>query len=373
MGSDPRGNDGFVNPPVIHASTVLFDTYEIMQAGTAPYKYGRRGTPTTEALENSITELEGAEGTVLAPSGLAAISLALLSVLNAGDHLLVTDSAYQPTRYFADTVLSRMGIEATYYDPLIGAGIASLFRDNTRAVFTETPGSLTFEMQDLPAIARAAKKRGIRVITDNTWATALNFRPLEHGADISLQAGTKYIVGHSDVMIGAISANAEIWPDVKATHGAMGQHVGPDDVYLALRGLRTMDVRLKRHEENALIVAKWLRDHPLVADIRHPALESDPGHAIWKRDFTGSSGLFSFELKPVPPQAVAAFFNRLTLFGMGYSWGGYESLAIPAKYDNNRTATAPKIDGPLIRLHIGLENPQDLIADLSQAFEAFSG
>ncbi len=372
-GRNPRENHGFVNPPVIHASTVLFESVEVMKSGTAPYKYGRRGTPTSEALETALNELEGAAGSILAPSGLAAISIALLSCLSSGDHLLMIDSVYGPTRHLCDTVLKRMGIETTYYDPLIGSDIASIIKDNTRAVFAEAPGSLTFEMPDVPAIVAVAKQRGITVLMDNTWATALFFRPLAHGVDLSIQAGTKYIVGHSDVMIGTVSANADAWPALHSAYGALGMHVGPDDVYLALRGLRTMGVRLERHQANALAVAEWLRRQPQVATVRHPALAADPGNAIWQRDFTGSSGLFAFELKPASETAVAAFLDRLELFGLGYSWGGFESLAIWAKPESSRTATTFEAAGPLIRLHIGLENPDDLIADLSAGFAALDG
>lgn len=369
-GRNPRENHGFVNPPVIHASTVLFESVEVMTAGTARYKYGRRGTPTSEALETAIDDLEGAAGTILAPSGLGAISVALLSCLSSGDHLLMIDTVYGPTRHLCDTVLRRAGVETTYYDPHIGAGIAALMNDNTRAVFVEAPGSLTFEMPDIPAIVSAAKRRGATVLMDNTWATALFYRPLENGVDLSIQAGTKYIVGHSDVMIGTVSASAEAWPELHATHGALGMHVGPDDVYLALRGLRTMGVRLERHQANALAVAAWLRAQPQVAGVRHPALTEDPGHAVWKRDFSGASGLFAFDLKPVSDAAVAAFLNRLELFGLGYSWGGFESLAIWAKPASMRTATTYEAAGPLIRLHIGLEEPDDLIADLTAGFAA---
>ena len=367
-GRDSRNNHGFVNPPVIHASTVLFDSVETMQSGKARYKYGRRGTPTTEALESALNDLDGAEGSVLAPSGLAAIGVALQSCLSSGDHLLMVDTAYQPTRHLCDTVLQRMGIETEYYDPLIGSGIASLFRANTRAVFVESPGSLTFEMQDIPAIAEVAHAHDTIVLMDNTWATPLLFRPLDHGVDMSIQAGTKYIVGHSDVMIGTVSANARTYPALRATHGALGLHVGPDDVYLALRGLRTMGVRLERHEKNAIAVAEWLLSRPEVAAVRFPALPDDPGHAIWARDFNGASGLFSFELKPVSDTAVTAFLNALELFGLGYSWGGFESLAIWAKLETSRSATSFDSQNPLIRLHIGLEDPEDLIADLDAGF-----
>ncbi|MBB4301480.1 cystathionine beta-lyase [Rhodobium orientis] len=366
-------NRYFVNPPVIHASTVLYDSVEAMQVRTQPYTYGRQGTPTSEALETALNDLEGAAGTCLAPSGLAAISVALLSMLGAGDHLLMIDTVYAPTRNVCETVLKRMGVETTYFDPAIGSGIADLIRDNTRLIFLEAPGSLTFEMVDIPAFVDVAKARGIRTAIDNTWATPLFYRPLENGIDLSIQAGTKYIVGHSDVMLGTVSANEATFPDLKATHRALGQHVGPDDVYLALRGLRTMAVRLERHMESALKVARWLQGRPEVVTVRHPGLETDPGHAIWKRDFSGACGLFAFELQPsVPATAVAAFLDTLELFGLGYSWGGFESLAILAKPGPNRTATRYDDTNPLIRVHIGLEDPQDLIEDLETGFAAMA-
>lgn len=366
-------NHGFVNPPVIHASTVLFPDTATMLSGKQKYAYGRRGTPTTEALEEAIAELEGAAGACLATSGLNAISLALLSCLSAGDHLLVVDSAYGPTRHFCDTVLSRMNIEVEYYDPALRGEIAGLFRANTKAILTEAPGSLTFEMQDIPQIAEIAHERGALVLMDNTWATPLYFRAIEHGVDLSIQAGTKYIVGHSDVMIGTVAASERAFKALKATHGAMGLHVGPDDVYLALRGLRTMGVRLRQHMESGLAIARWLETHPMVARVRHPALESDPGHAIWKRDFTGACGLFAFDFKDgVTVEQSHAFIDALQLFGIGYSWGGYESLAIPVRLAGIRTATALPDGGPGVRLHIGLENADDLRRDLERGFAAIA-
>ena len=372
-GYDPMSMHGFVNPPVIHASTVLFpDTEHLTQREKSRYVYGRRGTPTTEALEQAISELEGAAGTILAPSGMGAIALALMSCLNAGDHLLVTDSAYHPTRYFCDTVLIRLGIEITYYDPLIGPGIEELFQDNTAAIFTESPGSLTFEMQDIDQIAEIAHRHGAMVLMDNTWATPLFFKPFEHGVDISVMAGTKYVVGHSDVMIGTAAANARAWPALLDIHGALGQCAGPDDIYLALRGLRTMGVRLRQHMASALEVAQWLEARPEVTRVLHPGLESHPGHDLWKRDFAGSSGLFSFELTPGSDAAVAAFLDGLQLFGLGYSWGGYESLATWPRPNTTRTATQWPDDGPLIRLHIGLEDVADLIADLEAGLKRYT-
>ncbi|HYS88959.1 MAG TPA: cystathionine beta-lyase, partial [Bradyrhizobium sp.] len=299
-GRDPFAYHGFVNPPVYHASTVLYPSAEDLIAHRARYQYGRRGTPTSEALEGAIQAIEGpgCAGVALVPSGLSAIATALLAALESGEHLLVTDSAYRPTRTFCDGVLARLGIETTYYDPLIGAGIAGMFRPNTRAVFVEAPGSQSLEMQDVPAIAAAAHERGLTVLMDNTWATPLYFQAFAKGVDLSIQAGTKYIGGHSDVMLGTISANASLWPRLKETVTTMGLCVGPDDMYLALRGLRTLGVRLERHRQSALTVARWLRERPEVRRVLHPALEDDPGHAIWRRDFTGSSGLFSVVLEP---------------------------------------------------------------------------
>ena len=371
-GRDPKDYHGFVNPPVYHASTVLYPTAEDQVAHRARYQYGRRGTPTSDALENALTALEGegCVGTALLPSGLAAISTALLAVAGAGDHILVTDSAYRPTRTFCEGVFKRMGVTTTYYDPLIGAGIAELFKPNTRAVFVEAPGSQSLEMQDIPAIAKAAHDKGAVVLMDNTWATPLYFRAFEHGVDLSIQAGTKYIGGHSDIMFGCVSANAKTLPKLKETVYTMGLCVGPDDIYLALRGLRTLGVRLARHYESGLRVARWLEQRPEVLRVLHPALESDPGYKIWKRDFTGACGLFSIVLKPTAEKAVLAFMNELALFGMGFSWGGFESLVILFDCTEYRSATKWAPGGPTLRFHIGLEDPGDLIADLERGFAA---
>ena len=373
-GRDPQAYYGFVNPPVYHASTVLYPTAADQVAHRARYQYGRRGTPTTEALEAALMELEGpaCAGVVLVPSGLAAVSTALLSLLSAGDHLLVTDSVYRPTRVFCDNVLKRMGIETTFYPPLIASGISSLMKPNTRAVFVEAPGSLSFDMQDIPAIAAVAHAKGALVVMDNTWATPLYFDALNKGVDVSLQAGTKYIGGHSDIMFGTVAANAKAAPNLKATHGQLGLCVGPDDMFLALRGLRTMSVRLDRHQESALKVARWLAARPEVARVMHPALEGDPGHAIWKRDFFGASGLFSVVLKPVSETKVYAFMDSLALFGMGFSWGGFESLVILFDCSEFRTATTWAPGGPTLRFHIGLEDTGDLIADLERGFAAMA-
>jgi cystathionine beta-lyase len=373
-GRDPAANHGFVNPPVHHVSTVLYPTAEDFLARRARYLYGRRGTPTSEALEDALRALEGPDcaGVALLPSGLAAISTALLAVLKAGDHLLMTDSVYQPTRKFCDGMLKRYGVTATYYDPLIGAGIAALIQPNTRAVFVEAPGSLSFEIQDVPAIAAAAHAKGAVVLMDNTWATSLYFRAFEKGVDLSIQAATKYIGGHSDVMLGTVSANKATWERLADTVHALGLCVGPDDVYLGLRGLRTMGVRLAHHHQAGMKVARWLAERPEIACVLHPALESCPGHALWRRDFSGASGLFSIVFKPVAQTAVNAFLNELTLFGIGASWGGFESLAIPFDCAPIRTATKWAPGGPTVRIHIGLEEIDDLIGDLQRGFAAFA-
>ncbi len=369
-GRHPKANHGFVNPPVIHASTVLFPDTATLNSGNQTYSYGRRGTPTTDALAQAVSELEGAAGTKLATSGLNAVALACLSVLSQGDHFLVTDSVYGPTRHFCDTVLRRMGVEVEYYDPA-SPDIAAFFRPATKAVFTEAPGSLTFEMQDIPAICQAARARDIYVLMDNTWATPVYFKPIDHGVDLSIQAGTKYFVGHSDVMIGTVAASERAWQALDDTHGALGLHVGPDDVYLALRGLRTMGVRLRQHMTNALDIASWLESRPEVSRVYYPALESDPGHAIWKRDFSGASGLMAFEFTAGHNDAQSnAFIDALNLFGIGFSWGGFESLAIPVRLKGIRTASQEPNQAPMIRLHIGLEDIEDIRADLQRGFAA---
>jgi cystathionine beta-lyase len=373
-GRDPFAHYGFVNPPVYHASTVLYPSVEDYVAHRGRYQYGRRGTPTSEALAGALASLEGADcaGVALLPSGLAAASVALLSVLDAGDHVLVTDSVYLPTRKFCDGVLKRYGITTSYYDPLIGADIAALIEPNTRAIYVESPGSLSLDMQDVPAIASAAHAKGAVVLMDNTWASPLYFRAFDKGVDMSIQAGTKYIGGHSDVMLGTVSANTATWTRLRATVEAMGLCVGPDDMYLGLRGLRTMGVRLAQHYASGMKVARWLAGRPEVAHVLHPALESHPGHAIWRRDYSGACGLFSIVLKPVPQSAVHAFLNALTLFGIGASWGGFESLAIPFDCTALRTATAWAPGGPAVRFHIGLEDVDDLIGDLERGFAALA-
>lgn len=370
----PGQPGGVVNPPVWRASTILYDDVAHLRAARSNnnqrWYYGRRGTPTHWALADTLSEMEpGAAGTMLFPSGVAAISCALMAILKPGDQLLMVDSAYDPTRAFCDKMLKPLGIETVYYDPMIGAGIAALMTERTRAVFMESPGSLTFEVQDVPAIVAAAKARGVITLIDNTWATPLFFPALGHGLDISILACTKYITGHSDVMLGSLTANAALWPRIEQTTRLFGQICGADDAWLALRGLRTLAVRMRQHQESALAVARWLEQRPEVGTVLHPALPSCPGHAEWARDFAGSSGLFSFTLKS-DDAGRTRFIDALRHFGIGYSWGGYESLALPVDPQLCRSATIWKPDTLVIRLHIGLENPHDLIADLEQAFRS---
>ncbi|ASK88586.1 cystathionine beta-lyase MetC [Sphingorhabdus sp. SMR4y] len=366
-----------VNPPVWRGSTHLYDDVAHLREGLKSnddgrFFYGRRGSPTQWSLAAALTEMEpGAAGTMLYPSGVAAISCSLLAVLKPGDEILLTDSSYDPSRSFADAFLKRMGITARYYDPLIGAEIADLFSPATRAILMESPGSLTFEVQDVPAICEAASAAGIVTLLDNTWATSHFFPALEKGVDIAITAATKYIVGHSDVMMGAVTTHGKYWTRLRRTAQQLGQVVSPDDAYLAARGLRTLDVRLRQHEASALKMAHWLKERPEVGLVLHPALPDCPGHDIWKRDFKGASGLFSFELADGDDQTRAAFIDALELFGIGYSWGGFESLALPVDPKKHRTATQWQQKGPLVRLNIGLEHPDDLIADLAKAFEHY--
>ena len=370
-GRDPSKYHGFVNPPVYHGSTVLAPTVKDLLARNQPYVYGRRGTPTTDALEEAIKAIDASAGVVLCPSGLAAVGTALMSCLSAGDHLLMTDTVYGPSRHFCDTVLARFGVETTYYDPLIGGQIGDLLRANTKAVYLEAPGSLSFEMQDIPTIAAVAHAHGAVVLLDNTWATPLLLDAFALGVDLSIQAGTKYVVGHSDAMFGIVSAAPRAWPALKAFHADAGQCAGPDDVFLAMRGLRSMGVRLRRHGQSALQIARWLQARPEVQRVLNPALPDDPGHAIWKRDFKGASGLFSVVLQPGPQAAVEAFLDDLKFFGLGYSWGGFESLAIPFDCKHYRTATTWNPGGPCVRFHIGLEDIGDLIADLEEGLARY--
>ena len=367
-GREPARHHGFVNTPIYRGSTILFPTVEALEANAQDFTYGRLGTPTVRALEEAIAELEGGQRTLLTPSGLSAIATSLLAFLAAGDEVLVSDSVYRPTRRFCDSVLKRLGVKTIYYDPLIGAGIEKLITKKTKVVFTESPGSQTFEVQDIPAIAKAAHAAGAVVILDNTWATPLFFKPFAHGADVSIQAATKYIGGHADIMLGSVTMNERTTLAVAKTHEDLGLCTGPEDVYLGLRGLRSLGVRLDRHQRSALEMARWLAERPEVARVIHPGLPSDPGHTIWKRDFTGASGLFSIVLKPVAHDRLAAMLDGLSLFGMGYSWGGFESLILPFDPRDYRSATEWHAEGPALRLHIGLEDVDDLKADLDAGF-----
>ncbi len=370
-GRNPAQTSGTVNTPVFRTSTVIFpdlETYETRDPDDfKSMRYGIHGTPTTFAFEEAVAKMEGGHQAVAVPSGLAAITAALCAFVRNGDHLLMTDSTYAPTRLFCERQLRRNGVDIEYYDPLIGAGIAGLIRPNTKAVFCEAPGSLTFEMQDIPAIAAAAHARGIPVLADTTWGTPYFFRSFERGVDVSIHAATKYIVGHSDVLMGVIVTNEKYWLPVRHAVADFGFCVSPDDCYLALRGFRTIGVRMKQQMANALTVARWLQTRPEVQRVLYPALEHDPGHAIWKRDFDGAASLFGVILRPADRSKVAAFVNGLQLFGIGSSWGGYESLVTAPQPEKVRSATHWNPGGPTIRLHIGLEDPVDLIADLEQA------
>jgi cysteine-S-conjugate beta-lyase len=377
LGRDPRRYLGAVNTPVFRASTILMPTVaDVDRASRGAYdgvSYGLHGLPTVTDLQRAIAELEGGHAALAVPSGLTATTLPLLALLAPGDHLLVTDAVYGPTRRFCDNHLRRLGIDVEYYDPLAGAAIADAMRPNTRVVFAESPGSLTFEVQDVPAIAAAAHARGARVVLDNTWATPLGFRAFDHGVDVSVHAATKYLGGHSDVLLGVIVASAETYPLLHRLWTDMGVTPSPDDCFLGLRGLRTLQVRLLRHEASALGVANWLVRRPEVRQVLHPALPSDRGHALWRRDFRHASGLFGVVLEPVDPSAIARMLDGMRLFGMGWSWGGFESLIIPTWPERARTVTTWNPGGPSLRLHIGLEDPQDLIEDLDEGFSRLRG
>jgi cystathionine beta-lyase len=368
LGRDGEASQGFVNVPPYRGSTVLFPDVEALSTENQRYTYGTHGTPTTDALTEAWTAISGAAGTALVPTGMAAIALALLSAVGAGDHLLTTDSAYQPARRFCDGMLKRMGVETTYYDPRVGAGIASLFRPNTKAVFVESPGSQSLEVQDIPAIAEVAHARGACVVADNTWATPLFFAPHAHGVDLAIEAGTKYLSGHSDLLLGLVSANADWLKRLRRVERELAIPPGPEDAYLALRGLRTMELRLREAERQALALADWLSARPEVLSVIHPARPDHPDHALWRRDFAGSSGLFSVVLKPVSASAVAALLDGLELFGLGYSWGGFESLVIPFDCASYRTATHWAPGGPALRFSVGLEDIDDLKDDLARGF-----
>ena len=370
IGRDPKSQYGFVNAPVYRGSTVIFDTVEDLQNGRARYHYGTEGTPTISHLENAWSEISGAAGTVLSPSGLGAVSLALMATLKSGDHLLMTDSVYRPTREFCRDFLERFGVEITYYDPMIGAGISELIKENTSTIFLEAPGSQSFEVQDVPAITEIAKARGIKTIIDNTWATPLFFKAHEHGCDLSVEAGTKYLGGHSDLLMGLVSANEETWPALRQVYDNLGMLPGAEDCFLALRGLRTLHIRLKEVQSRAIELANWLQAQPEVIKILHPAFPECPGHEFWKRDFTGSTGLFSIVLDPkYNSTGLAHMLDNMRIFGMGYSWGGFESLVIPFDCSTYRTVTDWNPGGLTIRLQVGLEDLEDIKQDLRDGLD----
>jgi cysteine-S-conjugate beta-lyase len=370
-GRHPRDHFGTVNTPVYRASTILFETVEEYKKPKGPRdkRYGRRGTPTHFSFEDVVSELEGAHGATITPSGLNAIAVAVLAFVGQGDHMLMIDTAYGPARRLANTYLKKIGVETTFFDPMIGPEIAGLMQPNTRIVYVEAPGTQTFEMPDIPAIAAVAHARGATVLMDNTWASPLFFKPFSHGVDVSIHAATKYIVGHSDAMLGVVTCNKSTFDQVRDVSDTLGVYAGPDEVYLGNRGIRTIAVRMRQHEVNALKVARWLVDRPEVKRVLYPALPQDPGHAIWKRDFLGASGLFGLVLNPASDAGIAAMLDGLEFFGMGASWGGFESLITWTHPEENRTATTWSPGGPTLRLHIGLEDPDDLIADLEAGFQ----
>jgi cystathionine beta-lyase len=377
-GRNEKWTNGVVNPPITRASTVVFNTVAEMNSAVAnrhnkTMVYGRRGTTTAFAFSDAMTELEGGAGCALYPSGTAAITNAILAFVKQGDHILMVDTAYEPTRDYCDKILAKMGVSTTYYDPMIGADIAGLIQKNTRLIFLESPGSITMEVQDVPSISAIAHQHDCIVMLDNTWGAGINFKPFEYGVDVSIQAATKYIVGHSDVMLGTAIATEKHWPQLRDYSYLMGQCTSPDDLYLALRGIRTLGIRLKQHQQSAMAVANWLKTRPEVAKILHPAFDSCPGHEFFKRDFKGSNGLFSFVLNCGDKRALNAFLDGLDHFKMGYSWGGFESLILGINNINTiRSATNFDCQFPLIRLHIGLEDVSDLINDLEQGFDRFN-
>ncbi len=372
-GRTPSVHGGLVNTPVCRGSTILSSTLEEWESRKTPENpmasYGRFGNATTRAFETAIAEMEGGYASIVFPSGLAACTHTLLALVQPGDHVLITDSAYGPTRTFARNVLARLGVEVEFFDPLIGSGIGALMRPATRVVFVESPGSMTFEVQDIPAIAEQAHRHDALVVMDNTWASPIYFKAFEHGVDISIQAATKYIVGHSDALLGVATATREAWERLRAGAHDFGQTAGPDDLFLALRGIRSLSVRLRQHQANGIVLAENIAVHRAVHRVLHPALPDAPGHALWKRDFLGASGLFGVALKPMAREQLSRFFQRLELFGIGLSWGGYESLALPV--DTPQRATRqPDLPGPLLRVHAGLENADDLVRDFCGALDA---
>ncbi|MGL5108408.1 MAG: cystathionine beta-lyase [Vibrio ordalii] len=379
-GRSKKWTNGVVNPPIQRASTVVFDSvaeknHATINRANKTLFYGRRGTHTHFAFQEAMVEIEGGVGCALFPCGAAAIANSILSFVQTGDHILMVDTCYEPTRDFCEKIMKKMGIEMTYYSPTIGEGIRALIQPNTKVLFTESPGSITMEVQDIPTLARVAHEHDIIVMLDNTWAAGVNFSPFEHGVDISIQAATKYIVGHSDVMLGTAIANEKCWDQLREQSYLMGQCVSPDDAYLGLRGLRTLDVRLRQHAQNSLAIAHWLAEQPEVDHVRHPALETCPGHEFYQRDFTGGNGLFSFVLKSSDAKATTALLDGMQHFSMGFSWGGFESLILanePRSFDSLRTVAHPHFAGTLIRVHIGLEDVDDLIADLKAGLERYS-
>ncbi|HWL71173.1 MAG TPA: cystathionine beta-lyase [Geminicoccus sp.] len=372
LGRDPEQNDGIVNPPIQRASTILFPTVDALLAarpGPGVLNYGRYGTPTTFALEEAVATLEGAGGAVTVGSGKGAIVATFLALLQAGDHVLIADNVYQPTRHTADHLLTRMGVAVDYFDPLQPEEVEARMRPETRLVYLESPGSLTFEITDVARVANIAHAHGALVVFDNTWATPLFFKPYEHGVDVTIHAATKYLGGHSDLMMGIITSTPEIHPRLRQGVQDLGMSTSPEDCWLVLRAIRTLEVRLQRHMASGIRIAQWLQKRPEVARVLHPALPDDPGHTLWQRDFKGACGLFGLVLKPFGREAVAAMLNGMKLFGMGWSWGGYESLLIPTFPNKTRSATNWQAEGPCLRIHIGLEAPEDLIADLEAGFE----
>lgn len=370
LGRHSHDFHGFINTPIYRGSTVLYRSAADFMERKQEYTYAISGSPTSRYFEEAIAKLEGGHGAILTPSGLMAITVPLLAFLNAGDHLLMVDTVYRPTRNFCEETLTRFGVEITYYDPLVGAGISELIQSNTKVIFTESPGSQTMEIQDIPAISKAAHDAGVVVMMDNTWATSIYFDALELGVDITLQAITKYVSGNSDLMMGAVTAKSEEhYSILRKASLSLGNFVSPDDISLAARGLRSLRLRLERHMESALEMAKWFQSRPEVAQVLHPGLPDSQGHDIWQRDFTGSCGLFSIVLKPFKDEAVFAMLDSLKIFGMGASWGGFESLVTPFNPKEYRTVTDWPHDGIAMRFHIGLENPADLKADLEAGFE----